>query len=363
MDPTQYSDLQIWGLPLAAALGGLVLGYLVRRGVLPRLARLTARSSWKFDDILVESIRGPVVIWGMLIGLRLAIRLLPLSSETEDTIATVVMVFGILSVSWAVARFAAAALRSGAPAGAFRGVSLLANVVRALVFAIGILIILQMLGISITPIITALGIGGLAVGLALQDTLANFFAGLRILAAGTIHVGDYVMLESGQEGYVRDIAWAQTTVSHPAGNIILVPNAKLSSAITVNYQRPEAPQVFVVDVGVSYDSDLDHVERVALEVATDVQQTVPEAHAGFVPTLRYKQFGESSVNFMMVLKARSYPDRWAVIHEFLKRLHKRFGTEGIEIPYPVRAIRMMPPEPGALPPAGSDPRRGLPRQD
>ena len=360
MDSLEYGYLAVWGPPGAAAVGGLLLGLLVRGTVLPALARLTARSAWKFDDILVESIRGPVVIWGMLIGLRLALRLMPLSSETEATIATVVLVAGILSVSWAVASFAAGALRTGAPSGAFRGVSLLANVIRAVVLAIGVLIILQTLGISITPIITALGVGGLAVGLALQDTLANFFAGIRIVAAGTIHVGDFVKLESGQEGYVRDIAWAQTTVLEPGGDIVLVPNAKLSSAITTNYSKPFAPQVFVLTVGVSYDSDLAAVERVTVEVATAAMRAIPEGDSDFIPVIRYKEFGDSSINFMVVLKARSYPDRWALIHEFVKRLHERYRAEGIEIPFPIRTIRMAESRPA---PAGSDPRGGLPRQD
>jgi len=339
-----FTDLSTWAMPAAAAFGGLVVGLLVRRTLLPVLARAAAKSTFKYDDILVDALRGPLVVWFVLIGLRLAVKLLPLSAATDRQIGLVVLVLGILAVTWVVARFAGSALRI-TTAGGFRTVSLMANVVKAFVFAIGILIILQMLGISIAPIITALGIGGLAVGLALQDTLANFFAGIRILAAGTIHVGDFVRLENGQEGYVRDIAWAQTTIFDPNGHIVLVPNAKLSSAITTNFARPSPSQTFSVAFGVAYGSDLARVERVVLEVAAETLQAVDEADKDFTPTVRFRDFGESAVNGFAVLRARSQPDRWAVISDFIKRLHARFQSEGIEVPFPVRTIELRTPLP------------------
>lgn len=340
-------EIATWSVPVAVALGGLGVGLVLQRNLLPAIHRAAARSSWKYDDVAIAAVSGPVVLWGALIGLRVAVRILPLAPATERPIAQGILVAGILSVTWALARFAVGALRAGAPPGSLPGVSLIANVTRAVVFAVGVLVALQTLGISITPVITALGVGGLAVGLALQDTLANFFAGIRILASGRIHVGDFVQLESGQDGFVEDITWGQTTIRQPANNLVIVPNAKLATAITTNYNAPLLSQNVVVQVGVAYGSDLDRVERVTLEVAAQTQREVPESVPDFVPALRFKEFGESSVNFFVVLQARSYPQRWSVISEFIKRLHHRFGIEGIEIPFPIRTVIMQGPGGGA----------------
>lgn len=335
--------LAVWAAPAALAAAGVVAGLIARRVVLPRIARAAERSAWKYDDVLVEAVKGPLVLWFTLLGLRAAVRSLPLADRVDDIAGAILLIVGILSVTWALARFVSGALRTGASEGTLPGVSLIANVARALVFALGILVILQTLGISITPVITALGVGGLAVGLALQDTLANFFAGVRILAAGKVRPGDFVKLESGEEGVVEDITWGQTTIRQPANNLVIVPNAKLATAITTNYALPDAPQNFTVAVGVAYGSDLDQVERVALEVARETLRAVPEGVAEFEPALRFKELGESSVNCFVVLRARSYAERWSVTSEFIKRLHRRFAAEGIEIPFPVRTVVMKGP--------------------
>lgn len=327
-------------VPAAVAVGGLALGIMVRRLVLPRFARAAAKSAWKYDDVLVEAVRSPLVVAFALLGLHVAVQLLALRPALERGLERALLVLAIFTVTWALARFTAGALRTGATAGALPGVSLIANVARVAVLAVGVLVVLQTLGISITPIVTALGVGGLAVGLALQDTLANFFAGIRILASGKVRSGDFIKLDSGEEGFVEDIAWGQTTIRQLPNNVVLVPNTKLSQAVTVNYNLPETPQAVLVQVGVAYDSDLEHVERLTVEVAREVLQQVPGAVPDFEPFIRYNQFGDSSVNFTVILRAQAHTERFLIIHEFIKRLHRRYAAEGIEIPFPIRTVRM-----------------------
>ena len=254
------TELTTWSLPAAAALGGLALGILVRRTVLPRVARAAAKSTWKYDDALVEAINGPIVVWCVLLGLRLAVRLLPLANATDATIGRVILIAGILSVTWATARFASAALRTSTMTGSLPGVSLLANIATGVVVLVGLLIVLQNMGIAIGPIVGALGVGGLAVGLALQDTLANLFAGIRILAARKIRPGDFIRLDNGLEGVVHDITWSLTTIRQLADNLVIVPNGKLAQMIVTNISLPLAEIVVTVTVGVAYDSDLEKVE-------------------------------------------------------------------------------------------------------
>lgn len=334
----RFDEVTTYLVPAAAALGGCAVGLLVQRTVLGYLNRLAQRTPWKFDDVLVYALRGPIVVWFTLAGLYVAVELLRLPASVEHPLGRALLVLTILSVTWAAARFTVEAMRESATKGALPSVSLIANVAAAFIWLLGALVALERLGISITPIVTALGVGGLAVALALQDTLANLFAGLRILATGKIRSGDYVRLESGQEGYVQDITWAQTTLREMANSLVIVPNVKLATAITVNYHFPEPQQGLTVKVSVARGSDLALVERVALEVARAVQRDVEGAVHDYAPAILFQGYGDSSVDLLAVLRSVRYDTRGALIHEFIRRIDARFKAEGIEVPFPTRTV-------------------------
>jgi small-conductance mechanosensitive channel len=200
------------------------------------------------------------------------------------------------------------------------------------------MVILSSLGVSVAPILATLGVGGLAVALALQDTLANLFAGVHISVNKLVRIGDYVKLESGDEGYVTDINWRTTAIKMPSNNMVLVPNSKLTQSIITNYYYPSKDMVFVVPVGVHYNSDLKKVERVTCEVAKEVMQQVPGGVPETAPCMRYHTLGDFSIQFNVVLRVREYTDQHLLRHEFIMRLQDRYAKEGIVIPYPVQAI-------------------------
>ena len=120
--------------------------------------------------------------------------------------------------------------------------------------------------------------------------------------------------------------------------MIILPNSKLAEAIVTDYEKPFKAMLFKVDCGVSYDSDLEAVEQVALLVAMEVMQKFPEGAKDFQPVVRFKHFGDSNIDFAVVLKSVDRPGQFLIKHEFIKALHKRFGEEGIEIQYPARKL-------------------------
>ncbi len=221
-------------------------------------------------------------------------------------------------------------------------VSLVVQASKVLVLLVGVIIALDKIGIAITPILTALGVGGLAVALALRDTLENLFAGFYVLASGQIKVGDYIRLEGGEEGFVEDITWRNTVIRQPSDNLIIVPNSKLSSSIVINFHKPDSELAVIVPVGVSYDSDLEKVERITIEVAKEVQKEVEGAVPDFEPFIRYTAFGDFSINFNVILRAKDVPSQHVLRHEFIKRLKRRYEEEGIKIPFPIREVYLRP---------------------
>ena len=140
--------------------------------------------------------------------------------------------------------------------------------------------------------------------------------------------------------------WRTTKIRTLAGNLVLIPNAKLTEMIVTNYALPEKDIAVSVGLGVHYDSDLARVERVACEIAADVMREVPGGVPGFTPSVRYHTFGESSIDLMVNLRGATFADQYLIKHEFIKRIHERFSKEGIVIPYPIRTLRCEQKETG-----------------
>jgi len=222
--------------------------------------------------------------------------------------------------------------------GVLPSTTIVANVTRTLVFIVGGLVVLQTLGVSITPILTALGVGGLAVALALQDTLSNLFSGLQIIGSGQVKPGDFIRLESGEEGFVADVTWRNTTIRQLSNNMVIVPNSHLASSRVTNFDQPDKSQAVLVQVGVAYDSDLQRVEQLTAEVGRDVMKSVSGGVAEFDPFVRFHTFGDSSIDFTVILRGGQFVDQYLIKHEFIKRLHARYKEEGIEIPFPIRTV-------------------------
>jgi small-conductance mechanosensitive channel len=331
-----------WVVAAGIACGSLLLGFLFRRVAGSRLHALAAKSRSDLDDLLLSSYGPQVPVWFLAAGLYGALRYLGLSGDVERLAGRLLLGGAILSVTFATSSFASRliARRAGAWDTPLAATTLTQNVVKLAVIAMGVLVVLSNLGIAITPILTALGVGSLAVALALQPTLTNLFAGFHISLARQIRVGDYVQLETGHEGYITDIGWRSTQIRELPDNLILIPNARLAEIIVRNHSLPETEQSVLVQVGVSYDSDLARVEQVALLVAREVLAGVPGGVAAFEPLVRYHTFGDSSIDFTVVLRAQAFVDRYALTHEFVKRLYRRFADEGIEIPFPQRVVHM-----------------------
>ncbi|MCM8783212.1 MAG: mechanosensitive ion channel family protein [Candidatus Omnitrophica bacterium] len=327
-------------LPVVIFFFIFILGYIVRKLILNRLTKWTEKTRTSIDDIIVSSIKGPFIIWCIMLAVYSAFKFSHFSDEVVTFIGKALLSLGILSVTLVIAGIATRIIKqySSEKEGGLPLPSLTENIVRIVILGIGILVILNNLGISITPLLTALGIGGLAVALALQDTLSNLFAGFYISFTHQISVGDFVKLESGDEGYVLDIGWRATRIRMLPNNVIIIPNSKLAQSIITNYYLPDKEMAVLVPVGVHYSSDLDKVEEITIEVAKEVMREVEGGVPEFEPFIRYHTFNDFSINFNVILRTKEVVNQHLIRHEFIKRLHKRYKKEKIVIPYPIRAI-------------------------
>jgi small-conductance mechanosensitive channel len=329
-------------LPVVWLVSGLVAGYIVEKIVLKKLRKAAQETSWGGDDIILDSLKGVMLFFFSLLGVSMAVKSYPGASVYEATIEKTVTAILILVGTVVLARIATGLVKmySQRIDSGFLSTSIFANLAKMLILILGALMILQHLNISITPILTALGVGGLAVALALQDTLANLFAGLHIIASKQLLPGDYIKLSSGEEGVITDITWRYTNIRALSNTITIIPNAHLAKAIVTNYDLPEKELAVLIEVGVDYSSDLEKVEKVTMEEAAAVMNDLEGGVTAFAPFIRYHTFDDSSINFTVILRGRQFVDQYLIKHEFIKRLHRRYNREDIRIPFPIRTVHL-----------------------
>lgn len=334
-----------WLLALVVVLVFSILGHIVRSFALDRIAIfLERRTKTTLDEDIIRSLRRPVVLWFTLAGFYFAVLIMELDQDVEQVLVDLLSAVIIISASvWfaeLVVRLMVAAVPNR-PGRASPVTGVVQNVVRIFVMMVGLVLVLGNFGISVAPMLTGLGIGGLAVALGLQETLANVFAGMQLTIARNIRVGDILRLQDGEELVLEDIGWRATRMRRVFTEAtVIIPNARLANDMITNFDQPTSEVGVLIDVGVHYKSDLRRVDVVAREVGAEVMAEVEGGVRTHAPYLRFKKFGDSAVELEIQLRATGFRESMSVRSEFIMRLAERFAKEGIVIPFPIRAINL-----------------------
>jgi small-conductance mechanosensitive channel len=317
--------------------------------VLTVIGRVIKKTRTDLDDKVYRKIKGPLFIIISSVALYASLHVISLLKVYFKTINKAFSVWFIL-----IGAFFTIRLLDGITENFFAGIKdgtkkskldktiapFIEKLISLAVYIITGLMMLRMFNIEITPLLASLGIASLAVALALQDTLASFFASIYVVVERPINVGDYIKLETGEEGYVESISWRNSTIRTLPGNRIVIPNSKISKMIITNYYYPSKDMAVVLQCGVAYDSDLKKVEKVTIDVAKKTLKAVQGGHKEFEPFIRYHTFGDSNIEFSIILRVNEYVDKYLVTHEFIKNLMEAYKKNKIEISFPARNIYM-----------------------
>ena len=215
------------------------------------------------------------------------------------------------------------------------------KILNAVIYFLAFVFILQVLGIPITPLIASLGVGGLAVGLALQPTLSNYFSGLYISADGFIQPNDFIDLNGNTNGYVVHIGWRNTVIKRWDNNLIKIPNSTLADSIVTNFNEPQPKMDFSVVLGVSYSANLDDVERICVDIAKTLQNDDRFGVVNHEPCVRYQSFGDSNIDLKVFMQSSSRSSHFQMKHEFIKAIKRSFDKEGIVIAFPTTSVEFL----------------------
>ena len=329
-------------VPLALVAGGILLGIFIEMMILGKLRRKISKEESKAGEITILAFRYMIILSLAILSVYGAIHLVPMNRALFHLLKKILHVLMILTGTIFACRFTAGFIniymkKTKADIAAF---TIFINLIKLVVYLIGFMIILDSIGVSITPILTAMGVGGLAVALGLQNTLANLFSGLNMIASGKFRVGDYIKLSTGEEGYIDDMTWRETIIKTPSDNIIIIPNSRLASVNVTNYSLPASEMYMVAQIGVSYNSDLKKVEEVTAGIAKEVMREVAGGVPEFEPFIQYAGFSDSCIDFSINLRIKGFTSQSLIQHELIMRLHERYKREGIVIPYPIRTVFM-----------------------
>jgi len=323
-----WSETVVWAL--AGGLVGLVVDQLV-------FGTLKARARDGHSATLLQLALGlhwlPTCM-GLIVGARIGLARSGQGATLSGATTTGIQLFTILVLTAFGARIlgrivSAYTQRADTP---LPSGSIFVNLARGVVWVVGGLSLLATAGVSVAPLLTALGVGGLAVGLALQPTLENVFSGVQLLASKQIKPGDFIRLESGEEGTVLDVTWKNTTIRKPSNDVVLVPNSVLARASVTNFTTDDPEFVLTVPVSFASAGDPDVVERIALEVAREVVAEYDEAVPGQEPSARFAELTPPAAVLNITIRCRGYQERIPLRHEFIRRLAKRFAEEGVAAP-------------------------------
>ena len=314
----------------------VTLSYLILRFIVKKVSR----GKKNYARFILKQLSIPIFFLIFIIGLYTSLKTLSKLDEyylfidgAFFVITTLIMallssrIITVITMGWLKVR-----------RGFKRTPGLLNKAITMIIFIIAIAVILAYFEIDITPLIAGVGLGALAIGLALQSTLSNFFAGVHLISDRPINVGDFIELDENTTGIVEDIGWRSTRIKMLTDNLLIIPNGKLADSNIINYSMPKEDFSIWVPCGVAYESDLKKVEKVTLEVAKEIQKTIPGAVKDFEPLFRYKEFGDSNINFITILRIEKPMDRFIVRNEFIKALKERYDKEKIEISWPIRKI-------------------------
>lgn len=329
-------------IPLALFAGTILAGLIMRRFLFRIVRNWAAGTDSHLDVVVTQSLRGPIVLWSIILGLHLATQHSRIPARHLRYVPEILSALGVLAVTIALSRLAGNAVRFyGEHVKGVQSVTTLTQkMAQIVVLLIGLVWLLRVVfDISLTPVLTTLGVGGLAVALALQDSLSNLFAGFYVSISGLVRIGDYIKLNTGEEGYVQDINWRCTTMRTINDNLVVVPNNKLGQAIFTNYYLPEPRMGLSIAIGVGYDSDIDRVDRILLEETIAAAASISGLLTDPAPNIRFNPGpGDWALVFQVNFNIGQFADQYLVQSELRKMLFKRLLREGITMPFPTSTV-------------------------
>lgn len=319
-----------------------VLSLLVRYVLTTLGPRFTSFTSTDLDDRILQRVTPPVSLLVALAGLYLAVKSLPLPEKAHLVASGAVFIVNVAvltNIAWRMTdellEWFGGRLAEKHGEGIDRQViPPLEKLITIFLVGVALMITLKHFNYDILSLVTALGIGSLAIGLAAKDTLANMISGFTLIVDRPFRIGDRIQLASGQWGDVSDIGLRTTKIKTADNTLLIIPNSELCNTTIINMAFPDVRSKGKISLGVCYGSDIERVKSLLVDVAAAIPEvlTQPQPEAFFV------SFGESALNMSLFFWVEDYTKLFSVTDSINGQIIQRFRENGIIIPYPTRTV-------------------------
>jgi len=316
---------------------GFVSGFLFERVILKLISKILSFIPKKIGDSISHSLKFMPIFWGIILGLYFSLKHIGMGPKMTFAVREILIVCATLSIGFVISRFFAARIKYKAQESdsVIVSTSIFGNIIKVLILFISILVALRILNVPIGPALTALGVGGIAVALALKDTLENFFGGLQIIFSKQVRIGNYIMLTTGEEGFVRDITWRNTSIETPYNTTLIIPNSKLSSAYVTNCSVPDESTISRIKFIVSAYANVNTVEEITINIANKIQDSsIYKSSHEYKPFVHLRDLGQFGQEWWVYLLTDHAENINRIRHEFLKELIFELQNQKIEL-FPV----------------------------
>jgi MscS family membrane protein len=343
--PTEFLGFSGDALAILILIAGFVIaiGLFLGVGWLQKKADKTAS---KLDDIIIAALGTPAVIAVIVITIYLALQVAVLPPGLEWLVGSQYFTAVLIIIgAWITSSFAynMISVYGSRIAGLTdtelddRMIALGLIVAKYIIWFIAFLLILSVLNIDITPFLAGAGIIGLAVALAAQDLISNFFGGAMIAVDKPFALHDRIQIDQ-YYGDVIHVGPRSTRMKTLDNQIVTIPNAKVVDSFVINYAMPDTRLKVRIPIGVAYGSDVEKVKGLLLEIARDAAASFTYILADPEPLVYFLEFGDSSLNFQLIVWCNDFGLTWETKDAVNTRIARRFAEEGIEIPFPQRDV-------------------------
>ncbi|RLF61673.1 MAG: hypothetical protein DRN16_03355 [Thermoplasmata archaeon] len=325
----------------------ILLGYVIAAKIISFafekfVIAYAAKTKTKFDDEIAHALKDPVYYVVLAIGVYFSVQSLGITGGVElyfgraiKSIITLIVAVGVSRVGViSVDYFGKRIAKKTKTTLDEEMLPLVKNLLKLVVFVLTLMQILTLWGIEITPILASAGIAGFAIAFAAKDTISHIFGGMSIYADRTFKKGDRVVLPSGETAIVYEVGVRSTKFRTFNSSTIIIPNSEIANAKIENLSWPPGNKKVKITVGVDYDSDVDKVKKVLIDVANKIPSVLKDP----APVVYFTEMGDSSINFLLICKVKKIDEVFSTKDELNSAIIKRFRKEKINIPFPTRTI-------------------------
>lgn len=305
------------------------------------LMKLALKTETLVDDLILKVINGPISAVLILIGILISTKIMGFVNNILtgiiDSIIILIIAIVLIKISKIIIDNWGMGLAKKTKSIVDDQVIKLANnVLIVIIWAFASIFILQKWGVQIGPLLASLGIAGVAVAFALQNTLGNIFGGISMIIDKTIKVGDVVEIDGGTSGTVLDVGIRSTKIRTWNNEVIITPSGKLAESKIINYVQPNNKVRVVIPFTVEYGSDIKKVKNIVMKEILKIENFIDKPE----PTVKFLAMGDSALEFKAYFYVKSYENRFAAIDDANTRIYNALNKNKIGIPFPQMDVHM-----------------------